>query len=73
MDDNDQRQYAGVEARVLINQHMADCATRWERLEGRLGNMSADIKTLNTRLLLIIGGLIVVGKIFDLGVTYFHK
>lgn len=64
-DDNGHNSYAGVEARVLINQHMIECGMRWDKLESRLVLMAGDIKTVSNRLMLIVGGMVAIGKLLD--------
>ncbi len=68
-DNGDRRDHStrdmAIEARVLVNQHMTDCARRWDKLETKLVTMTGDIKSLGNRVLLIIGGLIVTAKALD--------
>ena len=71
MNGDDTRDLA-VEARSMITQHMTDCTKFRDDLQETLREFRADIKALYTRLALIVGGLIALGKVIDFGVKLIH-
>lgn len=62
-----------VEANSLINQHMKDCVTWRESVQSTLGEMSKELKSLNNRVIYIIGGIIAITKAADYILPFLHK
>lgn len=62
-----------VKAETKIDQHMQDCIKWREVVQASFATLQTDLKSLNNRVILIIGGLIALSKAADLVVPLFHK
>lgn len=59
-----------VEAKIMINQHMTDCTQFRITVQNTLAEFREDLKKLNWRMALIVGGITIAGEIINL---YFHR
>lgn len=64
MDESNTRDLA-VEARTKIDAHVQDCIKWREVVQKSFSDLQADLKTLNTRVILILGGLIALSKALE--------
>lgn len=73
MADTETRDIA-MQAKILIDHHMLDCSTFRENLREDLNDFRADIKKLNWRIAMGIGGLVVFTHGIDWILTFLgHK
>ena len=52
-----------VEAKSLVNQHMTDCMAFRITVQSTLAEFRDDLKSLNWRMALIVGGITALGEI----------
>lgn len=62
-----------VEAKTSIDQHMTDCTAFREVVQNTLTEFREDIKKLNWRMAMIVGGVTVLGKVFDFVIPVIMK
>lgn len=54
-----------VQANTMINSHMTDCIEFRKTIQNTLAEYRNDIKTLNWRMALLLGGLTALSKVWD--------
>lgn len=59
--DNSTRDTA-VRAETMINQHMTDCSLFRVAIQNTLAEFRQDLKSLNWRMAMIVGGITVAGE-----------
>ena len=62
-----------IQADTKINQHMTDCTSFRIAIQNNLAELRKDIKELNWRMDMIVGGLTALGKLLDFFVPIIHK
>ena len=62
-----------VRAETKVDQHIDDCVHWRERVSGSLDAINRKIESLQSKVLLILGGIITFSTLVNLGVALFHK
>ena len=62
-----------VSANTKVDQHMTDCEQFRINIQATLMEFREDIKSLNWRMAMIMGGFTLVGKILDYIIPVVHK
>ena len=62
-----------VQARSDINSHIQDCVRFRQQLSDNHKEMREDLKKINNRVMLILGGLMLLSKGLDFLVPFLHK
>lgn len=61
-----------IRAEAMVDQHMTDCTAFREALQNTLAEFRDDIKKMNWRIALIVGGFISVSKAIDMLLALKH-
>lgn len=71
MDDNTRD--IAMQASIKIDQHMTDCTKFRDGLREDLRGFSDDLKKLNNRVMIIIGGLTLLSHSIEAALSWMHK